>query len=919
MLSKEKILLVAVAAVLGGIGAMDGGYRPVSIPPTKAPEDIPPVPPGSTTLARSPRPAGRSILEFYSDLMAPPFAALAPLPLPRVPLAVPPVRPWFHLDAAKDLRHYFFEPEEAPQKEEEPEAATAGDTPVAPDAGDPALVAKEAPPKEVDLSLFDWVIARDGLGQKMYGKIELMPDAQEAKKSKYLLLVDSALEFTFWPITPKDGKFQGGPAPFRARTDLLGFADTFANNYGSKRALMENAAPSGLGVPALRELAAFAIEEAGKPKYRKRECLTQAAADFREALRKNNNDRDTLKDLGRILRRLHDLDGEAQLYDWWLAFLPGDEEMLGLSGEVLEMMGLTDRAKERYEKSLLTQPDGRIRLRLAGILLASGSLGDARKAVEVFRKAVQDGERLAGTVGEARALMALGDFAGAEPVLARVAAPDRDGAWYNAAGAVAYARGKLDEAKGNFQAALEKSPAGDEQFAIARTNLAVAKARLAALLPEDSPARRTELLDAVKTAEDALKDDPLNYYWPLVAKAYALRALAEKDRAVESLQDAVAAWPQEAYGRYLLGEFLLRDGRPAEARTQFLEGARLSPRFPDALGGVGRARGGSPGESKEYLRRATGLEPKAPLWPLLSARMAILDEGMPLNQRLLEAQKDLAYLLEKVDRNSYLGLVTMGWVRYYLGDPDDAIARWNQALGLTTGAGAGNTWEQKQVDEIRAWVKEAIQRVYKWKNTRIWRDEFNRPDGPTIGNGWTEEEKTLKITLKNKAAQFGPGQAANNEYTCLSREWDAAKTLKASFEVEMAPTENAQLEVIFRLPQGKIDNTVLALVRKGDGTVVLRVKKDQRTKESEEFLALPDFKWPEDGKVSFAMVKMNEERGVITLLLNGKAVAGAENMEIQNFIKSRSAKLRMEVKCSAPGGTEVNCRVEAAEVWLDVQ
>jgi hypothetical protein len=227
--------------------------------------------------------------------------------------------------------------------------------------------------------------------------------------------------------------------------------------------------------------------------------------------------------------------------------------------------------------------------------------------------------------------------------------------------------------------------------------------------------------------------------------------------------------------------------------------------------------------------------------------------------------------------------------------------------------------EQEQIDAIRVWVKESINKVYKWKNTRIFPDEFNRPNGPTVGNGWNEDEKTLKISLKDGAVQFGPQKAATNEMTALWREYDASRVLKASFTVWLDPTSSAGLEINFRLPQGKVDTTFLGLIRRLDGTVALHVKKDQKTKPDEEYVDLPNFAWPQDGVVNFGFVKMNEEKGIVSLLLNGKPVAGGENLEVLNLIKSRGGKIRVEVRCSGAGGTELDCRVEAAEIWLDVQ
>jgi hypothetical protein len=299
--------------------------------------------------------------------------------------------------------------------------------------------------------------------------------------------------------------------------------------------------------------------------------------------------------------------------------------------------------------------------------------------------------------------------------------------------------------------------------------------------------------------------------------------------------------------------------------------------------------------------------------------MALLDEGMPANQRLEEAKKDLTYLLDRVEKSHAFGLLTLGWVRYYQGDAVDAIARWNNALSGLAGLSGGSAVEQAQIEAMRTWLKESIQKVYKWQSTRIWKDLFDRPDSATVGNGWMEDEKVFKVSLKGGMVQFGPAQAVNGEKPTLWREWDAAKVLKASFAVEMDPSVNAFLEIAFRIPVGKQDTTAFALIRRDNGTAYLKVKKDQKTKEAEEAVELPGFTWPADGKVSFGFVKMNEEKGIVTLLLNGKPVAGAENMEVLNMMKSRGGKIRMEVRLYAGGGTDMGCRVEGAEVWLDVQ
>ena len=933
-MTKEKVLLLAVAAVVAGVGAMDGKYDPVKVPQTSAPSDVPPLPAEPPAPVRSPADAGRSMFDPYNDLLPPALLELPEVPTPEIPIPVPPVRPFPHLDAPGGLRQYFFDPVGPPPSEEPAAPPDDGSAGAGAGTDGETETAPVAEPKKVDLAEYDWVRPTDYMGQTFYGRIELLPADLQAGRTRFDLLVDPALEFTFNQVDPKSGKLYG-PAPYRARTEQLGFADNVVNNHGTRRARAEFAAGRKiLDKEILRGLAAQLIEDSARPRYLKdrRRALELAAECYAEVLRRTPDDRQTLKDLGRVYRMLQDAEREVALYDWWLEkqVISKDPEILALGGEGLEYLGLQDRARQRYEEALVTNPDPRIRLRLAEILLGTGSLEDARKAAEVFRRAAAEGgDRAAAVSGEARALLAVGDASGARAVLGKITAEsEKDAAWYLAMGAVLYCEAPfpppgnpalLQQALSHFEAALERSAPASEQRGIARTDVAIVKARLAALMAEDDPARRTALEESIALADAALLDDPFNYYWPLVARGYALRALGEPDKAVESLQEAVASWPGEAYGRTLLGEFLLRDGRFEEARTQFLAATRIATGFPDALGGVGRAGGGEAGEARDYLRRAMELEPKTGIWPLLSARALLADEGLPLKQRLEEARRDLSWLVEKVDRTQPLPIAALGWVRYMQGDPADALNQWNLAQRLLNGIKPSSPRESIHLAALNDWLNGSRVKVSKWMNTRIWRDDFDRPDGSALGNGWQEEEKNVKITIKDGAAVVGPGIVAAGDEPRIWREWDAAKVLKGSVEFTVLREEPEQVDVFFWVPQGKNPATILGIRKDEAGKASLLVKLDHRTKENEIPREIPGFTWPEDGHVVFEFVKMDENKGTVALLVNGRVIPGYEALEVQTLMKTRGGKLRVEVKCTANMGTEVRAKVEAVVTWLDIQ
>ena len=937
MLSKEKILLALVVAAVAAVAATDGSYQRVPPPATRAPTDLIELPPEAETPPRVPLPKGRSMFEPYSDLAFADPVPLPVMPLPAVPLAAVPARPWPNLDAATAVpRHLYFDPKEKGEKEDvsSVEEAPAEEAAASDPAADGAAAEKPKEEPAADMADFDWIVLVGGApGQRTYGKIDLLDADREKGRTRFDLVVDSTMEFTFWQVDQKTGKHIGGPAPFRARTQELGFADTFENNYGVRRARLLPAGGKDLETPAERELVKWCLEQSALPRYPKREAWARAAEGLARIQKKTPADRENLKELGRVYRLLQDFEAEAGLYEWWLSAqkIARDPEINALLASTFEALGLKDRARAAYEESLEGSPDPRVQVRLGDLLLSTGRLEDARAAVECFRRAVQNGERVLGALGEARAVLTLGDVAEAAKLLDRVAVPDRGADWFNARGAVHYAQGALEEARAHFQAAFEKSRSGDELFAVARTNLAILKARLAVGLAEadaqgqPNPARRAALEDAVKTADEALADDPMNFYWPLVAKAYALRALGETDRSVEALQEAVGANPIEAYGRVLLGEFLLRDGRGAEARTQFQEAARLSPRLSDALAGVGRCGGGEPGETAFLLRRAGDLDPRSAVFPILAAQTSIADEAVALAQRLEEAKRVLAAFLSRPDQKAnYIAQAALGRVYYAQGSADDAISQWNSAIRNLTGATPTTEREIELVRKLTEWVKDAREKVSKWQRTRIWTDGFKRPDGSTVGNGWHEDEKNVRISLQGGGVQFGPGRLGNGEIPRLWREEDQARVLEASITVVVGPSEGFQLDMDFHLAgQGGKPVTLFGVRKMDNGDLKLLWKPDAKTNMDQMIKDIGGMKWPEDGRVTFGFKKVDEATGRVSLELNGTPIEGYDGSsaanDIQSLIKSRGGKLRIEVRIEGGAGTDVNARVEEVKVWREVQ
>ncbi len=931
-MNKEQILFVVVIVLTGGMYLLDGKYQPVTIREPSPPQDVPALPALGDRGSAAPPAVKRSMFTVKPEYEDPPLVPLAEPPVPEVPVAIPPVRPFPHADAAGGFRMRLLDvaPEDTPTTAEPP---ADGESEVV-DQGPLALPDELDAKKPLDMADYDWVQVKGGFGRS-YGAIELLPADAEKGRRKWDLLGDNSLDFTWTQIDSKTGKKVSTVARFRDRVEALGFSDTLENLHEA-RIVQERGGRPAPDADGWKRIAEWIATEALKPRYDALEGLDYAAADMEKALRARA-DGETVKALGAIYRRSYRLDDELRLYDWWFTQQVGkDPEFLALRGQVYEEMGLDSAALADYEASVTTRADPATRIRAARILLRTRSVEDARRAEALFRRAEEEGERVESVVGLAEALLAQGRVADAESTLERVPQPDRGSRWFAARGAVGYLREKYQDALDYFDAAVLRSSGATWFTALGRTGKAMVNARMA-VVARDARERNDAAAKAEALAAEALRDDPHNYYWPLVARAVALRARGDQAGSLDALQDAVAAAPQEPYGRYLLGEFYLRDGRPEAARTEFLEASRLAPAFPDAAAGVGRSAGGPPGEARDYLRRAVELDPRNPLWYLLAARVGLLAPSVagaaeiPEAQRLEEARRDLAELIDRVDNKYAMGQAYYGYVLYRRGDAEGAIDAWNRAISLITPVRPGSPEEV-----LDRWLKDAREAVNGWLGTKIWRDEFLRPDGSQVGNGWKEEEGSgVKATLEKGAAQFGPGRNVRDQDPSIWKEWDLnARVLRGYVTVDLAANAQCDGLIDFFIPQSKTSHAaVLGLRRKETGDVFLRLKSELRDKQVTEVPV--SFKWPENGRVTFGFQKEGDEGNMRVFLVEGDIrdfaasealpdprVQGGDASQVISapaFAKSRGGKFRVQVGTEASAGAEVLMRVEAVAVWVDVR
>ncbi len=181
-------------------------------------------------------------------------------------------------------------------------------------------------------------------------------------------------------------------------------------------------------------------------------------------------------------------------------------------------------------------------------------------------------------------------------------------AWiaHNNLGEILVAQGKVDEAMGHCEAALELK--GDLPEALG--NLA------------NCLFRKGRFDEAVANYDTLLELDPRN------AKAFsnrgaALEQLGKLDEAVKSFEEALRIAPAFANAHFNLGNVLVRLSRVKEAITHYSEAVRFNPGFTDALYKLGllHEQSGDEGRAIDAFRRAVQQRPS---WVDLSNKLAWL-------------------------------------------------------------------------------------------------------------------------------------------------------------------------------------------------------------------------------------------------------------------------------------------------------
>jgi tetratricopeptide (TPR) repeat protein len=203
--------------------------------------------------------------------------------------------------------------------------------------------------------------------------------------------------------------------------------------------------------------------------------LAHARQVFATAAAASPRDVSVLTEYASILLQARDVDAALEPLMKAAAVEPDREIVRANLASTLRRKGLWKDAEKEYREAVRSDPDYAAALRGLGTLLLER--GQAAEAIEPLRKAVlRDPTNVEGTWALARAQRQTGALKDAAESLVRSAALDT-APLHDEAGAVAYERGRYEEAVGFFEKALAKEP-GSAVYKANRDRAAAAAAFL---------------------------------------------------------------------------------------------------------------------------------------------------------------------------------------------------------------------------------------------------------------------------------------------------------------------------------------------------------------------------------------------------------------------------------------------------------
>jgi tetratricopeptide (TPR) repeat protein len=387
----------------------------------------------------------------------------------------------------------------------------------------------------------------------------------------------------------------------------------------------------------------------------------EAERQVQEVLKKNPRSSDGLVLLGRMALSRRNGKDAVQAFRTVLHDQPELATVHFLLGQAYLLTGETNLAKESFERAVALYP-GQVDARrsLAALESQSGRHQQARARLDELLK--QRPDDLAALDMLMMVDLVTKNWVEAERTLDRLRTASKDSAVANMAeGRLRQAQGQLDKASTAYERATTLAPNDPEP-----------------------------LLSLVKLD---------------VAQSHA-------DRAQTRLDALLAARPDHLYGHGLLGEVLALSGHPREADAQFREASRVNPKWITPWldwGGLWLAQK-QPDQAVQVIQAGLKANPDSEELHMLLASASTIqgridnaitayDGALRLNPRNVLAANNLAVLLvdykgdpqnlqkafalsrdfEKDVRHP-LFLDTLGWVRFKMGQQEEAIRLMKHAV-----------------------------------------------------------------------------------------------------------------------------------------------------------------------------------------------------------------------------------------------
>lgn len=625
------------------------------------------------------------------------------------------------------------------------------------------------------------------------------------------------------------------------------------------------------------------------------------------------DDVEVVRTLGLYYRDAFDLDGALRTYLEYLKAHPAETGAQLLVGSAYERMRCWTAARALYEKAAQTG-DAEARLRV-GLMLENE--GDLAKATETL-KAVAGAAGVAPRANLALARLAIreGDFTAAA-TFAEQAKKEPSPALNLVLGTLLYAQGKFSEAATTFAAAKE-----DEVSSVWRSNRALAM--LAA----------GELDGAAKECQACLDTDPLNFVDPLFGLGEAFQRKGDPDRSNAYYETALARSPDDPWILLRVGTLRLRDGQAQKALEMGLHLTEVAPGCTEGLWLVGRAAASldKPDWDKAiaYLRRACAKEKENRDFIYEYARVLVLAGHVDEAIKVLEEATDVKAGFAKSD-GRLIGL--LAWARFLGKRPMEDVVSAAQRARIAV------------LDDVtKTWINEAKAILDEWDATRIWRDDFNRGNSMTVGNGWNEADAAHGIgaslsdgrlvfasqNVKEAAAKREAATRVMRNDTPLC-DLGRVKEVETSFKAQMG------VEMVFQLFLGTLTDrddasaggprrggtggAELALGCDRNGTMILWVYPPGQRNAPAEFkvkdAAGNPRQWPMDDFHTVRFVRKDAKKGAWEVWLDDERIPGPDGkptIEIGALGLAPGKPFGMGFLVDAESGSNFEVAVELVQV-----